>query len=95
MDSEELEEEERVMGLERSSQRAEWLRLAAHPGKDGNPDLMAVRLVHQFLRRAEFRGSDVRLDLNVLYRPDAVIRTTIDPRRWVLKSGSGLEVATA
>ena len=78
-------EEEKVMCLDKNSQRAEWLRLCSHPGKDGDPSLLGVRLVHQYLRRAEFRGSDVRLDLNVAYRPDAMVRTTIDPRRWVWK----------
>ena len=30
----------------------------------------------------EFRGSDVRLDLGLFYRPDAAPRTSIDPGRW-------------
>ena len=47
--------------------------------------MLGVRLIHQYLRRMEFRGSDVRLDLGVAYRPDAIIRTTVDPRQWVWK----------
>ena len=27
-------------------------------------------LVHHFLRRSEYRGSDVRLDLGIVYKPD-------------------------
>ena len=35
-------------------------------GKDGGARLVNVRLIHQYLRRMEFRGSDVRLDLQVV-----------------------------
>ena len=28
------------------------------------------KLVHHFLRRSEYRGSDVRLDLGIVYKPD-------------------------
>ncbi len=31
----------------------------------------------------EFRGSDVRLDLGVLFKPDLAPRTSIDPSRWI------------
>ena len=55
-------------------------------GKDGGARLLNVRLIHQYLRRMEFRGSDVRLDLQVVYRPDAVVRATVDPGRWVWKT---------
>ena len=80
-----LDEEEALMAMEKKEKRMEWLRLCAHHGKDGDPSMLGVRLVHQYLRRMEFRGSDVRLDLGVAYRPDAIIRTTVDPRRWVWK----------
>lgn len=39
-------------------------------------------MVHQFLRRAKFRGSDVRLDLGLIWRPDSMARTTINSKRW-------------
>ena len=62
------------------------MRLCGHSTKkDQDPKFLASRLVYQYLRRMEFRGSDVRLDLGVVYRPDAIIRTTVDPRRWVWK----------
>lgn len=79
-------EEERLLSQEKGIRRAEWIRLAAHHGDPGDFRLLGARLVHQYLRRMEYRGSDVRLDLNVAYRPDALIRTTIDPRRWVWKT---------
>lgn len=41
------------------------------------------KLVHHFLRRSEYRGSDVRLDLGIVYKPDMAPRTSIDPSRWV------------
>ena len=41
------------------------------------------KIVHHYLRRMEFRGSDVRLDLGVLFKPDMAPRTSIDPSRWV------------
>ena len=72
--------------------KEEWLRLAGHSfGKDGGARLLNVRLIHQYLRRMEFRGSDVRLDLQVVYRPDAAVRTTVDPRRWVWKTAQSYE----
>ena len=43
---------------------------------------LSVALVSQFVRRQEYRGSDVRLDVGLLYRPEAYPRTSIDPRRW-------------
>lgn len=51
--------------------------------------MLNARLIHQCLRRMEFRGSDVRLDLQVVYRPDAVVRATVGPGRWVWKTGQG------
>ena len=43
---------------------------------------MSQALIHHYLRRMEFRGSDVRLDVGLFYRPDAAPRTSIDPSRW-------------
>eukprot|EP00435_Cladocopium_sp_Y103_P072274 s233_g39.t1 len=44
---------------------------------------LSSRLVAAFIRRQEFRGSDVRLDLGSLYRPDSFPRGSIDPSRWL------------
>ncbi|CAJ1461453.1 unnamed protein product [Effrenium voratum] len=82
----EKEEEDRLLQIEKPPGLMEWLRMSSRDGERlPDPKLLAARLVHQYLRRAEFRGSDVRLDLQVVYRPDAVARTTVDPRRWVWK----------
>eukprot|EP00435_Cladocopium_sp_Y103_P061594 s1327_g23.t1 len=79
---EENNEEEKLLSQEKSARRAEWMRLCTHSKKGGkDPDFLGARLVHQFLRRTEFRGSDVRLDLGVTYRPDAIQRCSVDPRR--------------
>jgi hypothetical protein len=84
----ELEEEEAIMALEKDDRRAEWLRLSGHHGaKTETVNPLNVRLVHHFLRRAEFRGSDVRLDLGLVWRPDTIARTSINPKRWIWKVG--------
>ena len=51
-------------------------------------EMLAERLIHEFLRRTEFRGSDVRLDVGTLYRPDVAPRSTINPRRWRWVTGA-------
>lgn len=56
------EEEEAILELVKNQKKEEWLRLASHSfGKDGGARLLNVRLIHQYLRRMQFRGSDVRL----------------------------------
>lgn len=44
---------------------------------------LAVQMVQAFVRRQEYRGSDVRLDVSTLYRPDAFPRATVNPHRWL------------
>ena len=44
--------------------------------------VLSQSLIHHYLRRMEFRGSDVRLDVGLFYRPEAAPRTSIDPSRW-------------
>eukprot|EP00435_Cladocopium_sp_Y103_P043342 s1615_g12.t1 len=84
----ELEEEEAVMTQPVAPKNAEWLKLCGHP-KAGEitADPLSVRLILQYLRRMEYRGSDIRLDLGVIFKGDTVRRTTIDPRRWLWKTG--------
>ena len=79
-----LEGEEILGANEGDQKKAEWLRLAGHVGVSGKAaNLLSIRLVRQFLRRTEFRGSDVRLDLGLIWRLDAVARKTINPKQWV------------
>eukprot|EP00435_Cladocopium_sp_Y103_P009408 s1897_g2.t1 len=40
-------------------------------------------LVGAYLRRQEFKGSDVRLDISALYRPDSFPRGSVEPSRWI------------
>eukprot|EP00435_Cladocopium_sp_Y103_P030320 s1304_g7.t1 len=44
---------------------------------------LAVQMVQAFVRRQEYRGSDVRLDVGTLYRPDAFPRASVNPHRWL------------
>ena len=44
---------------------------------------LSVKLVSAFIRRQELRGSDVRLDVGSLYRPEAFPRGSIDPTKWL------------
>ena len=44
-----------------------------------------LALVAEFSRRAEYRGSDVRLDVSEAYRTLSWPRMSIDPRRWICK----------
>eukprot|EP00435_Cladocopium_sp_Y103_P065934 s1385_g28.t1 len=77
---EENDEEERLLSQEKGQRRAEWMRLCTHSKKGGSdPQFLGARLVHQFLRRTEFRGSDVRLDLGITYRPDSIQRSSVPP----------------
>ena len=43
---------------------------------------MSSLLVREFLRNTEYRGSDVRLDVGVVYRPLAWPRMSISPDKW-------------
>eukprot|EP00435_Cladocopium_sp_Y103_P049740 s1238_g15.t1 len=44
---------------------------------------LCSKLVAAYIRRQEYRGSDVRLDVGALYRPDSFPRGAISPYRWV------------
>ena len=44
---------------------------------------MAIQMVGAFIRRQEYRGSDVRLDVGTLYRPECFPRATVNPHRWL------------
>lgn len=48
---------------------------------------LSVKLVSAFIRRQELRGSDVRLDVGSLYRPEAFPRGSIDPSKWLWHVG--------
>eukprot|EP00435_Cladocopium_sp_Y103_P040117 s199_g10.t2 len=40
-------------------------------------------VVAAYLRRQEYRGSDVRLDISAVYRPDSYPRGSVEPFRWI------------
>ena len=52
-------------------------------------------LVSEFARRAEYRGSDVRLDVGEIHRSLAWPRMSIDPHRWVWKFVKALRFTRA
>ena len=79
----ETESEELALLAESRRNIPEWIRPSVN---DVDPEVvkrMGQQLVHQYLRRMEFRGSDIRLDLGIVYKPDMAPRTSIDPSRWV------------
>ena len=54
---------------------------ARHLSRARRPRLFWVS-AQAFVPRQEYRGSDVRLDVGTLYRPDAFPRATVNPHRW-------------
>eukprot|EP00438_Fugacium_kawagutii_P022996 Skav216829 [mRNA] locus=scaffold2314:109375:114908:+ [translate_table: standard] len=43
---------------------------------------LSQAIVSAYVRRQEYRGSDVRLDLGALYRPDSFPRGSVQANRW-------------
>ena len=48
---------------------------------------LSSQLVMAFVRRQEFRGCDVRLDVGTLYKPDSFPREGINPKKWLWHVG--------
>eukprot|EP00438_Fugacium_kawagutii_P016600 Skav236386 [mRNA] locus=scaffold29:74303:80602:- [translate_table: standard] len=46
---------------------------------------LMAQLVSYFLRRVEHRGSDIRLDADVIFKPGNCARSSIDPNKWEWK----------
>ena len=78
----ETEAEELALLPFRRLKKAEWIRPSEAFVSPEREKHLRSQLVLHFLRRMEFRGSDVRLDLGLFYRPEAAPRTSIDPSRW-------------
>ena len=66
--------------LEKWEKRGRSKALAAELMSDAN---LSQALVSAYVRRQEYRGSDVRLDVGSLYRPDAFPRASINPNKWI------------
>ena len=79
---EETEAEELAMLPARKMGKPHWVRPSSSFVSPEKEKHLRSQLVLHFLRRMEFRGSDVRLDLGLFYRPEAAPRTSIDPSRW-------------
>eukprot|EP00438_Fugacium_kawagutii_P030713 Skav213067 [mRNA] locus=scaffold364:748159:750546:- [translate_table: standard] len=66
----------------------ELLLLDTHQ-PDGDEQLvhqqLMSKLVSYFLRRVEHRGSDIRLDADVIFKPGNCARSSIDPGKWEWK----------
>ena len=77
------ESEELNLVAEKRMFRPQWIRPPEDFMESNQVKEFSQRLVHHYLRRMEFRGSDVRLDLGIVFRPDAAPRTSIDPSRWI------------
>ena len=79
---EESESEHLALVSEKRMRAPYWIRPEEDWPEGEDMKSMTQRIVHHYLRRMEFRGSDVRLDLGMFYRPDVAPRTSIDPSRW-------------
>ena len=47
--------------------------------------VLMSRLVHHFLRKVEYRGSDIRVDTSLIFKPGSIPRTSVNPDKWVWK----------
>ncbi len=79
---EESESEHLALVSEKRMRAPYWIRPEEDWPEGEDMKSMTQRIVHHYLKRMEFRGSDVRLDLGMFYRPDVAPRTSIDPSRW-------------
>ena len=68
---------------------AEWLekvekksRSSALIGDLQNEEKLSQLLISAYVRRQEFKGSDVRLDVGSLCRPDSFPRASLAPGKW-------------
>ncbi len=85
--TEESEGEELALLAEGRMLKPEWIKPSAEMMEMDRVKELSQQMVHHFLRRAEYRGSDVRLDVGLIYKPDAAPRTSVDPTRWVWTVG--------
>lgn len=46
-----------------------------------------TRLIGHFLRKVEIKGSDIRLDTDVVFKPSSCPRSAIDPLKWEWRHG--------
>eukprot|EP00438_Fugacium_kawagutii_P019945 Skav209628 [mRNA] locus=scaffold4224:30594:35975:+ [translate_table: standard] len=49
--------------------------------------VLMSRLVGHFLRKVEIKGSDIRLDSDVIFKPNSCPRSAIDPSKWTWRHG--------
>ncbi len=77
------ESEELNLVAEKRMFKPKWIRPPEDFMEASQVKEFSQQLVHHYLRRMEFRGSDVRLDLGIVFRPDSAPRTSIDPSRWI------------
>jgi len=91
----ESESEELSLLAEKRMIRPEWIKPSSEIMEMERVKQLSQQMVHHFLRRAEYRGSDVRLDAGLIYKPDAAPRTSVDPTRWVWTVGDAYPFKTA
>ena len=65
-----------------AASREEAVRAESSSSGEIPAEIAAKALVLGLLRRADHRGTDVRIDLQLPFRPDAWPRTSICPQRW-------------
>eukprot|EP00438_Fugacium_kawagutii_P027760 Skav215993 [mRNA] locus=scaffold4693:119449:124700:+ [translate_table: standard] len=62
-----------------------------HPQNDLDEEIQSktlmAKLVGHFLRKVEIKGSDIRLDSDVIFKPGSCPRSAIDPDKWEWRHG--------
>ena len=71
------------VGSRRFRGRVERVEIPRSPGVSERDLNLSIQMVGAFVRRQEYRNSDIRLDVGTLYRPDAFPRATVNPHRWL------------
>ena len=89
------ESEELALLAEKRMIKPEWIKPSSEIMEMERVKQLSQQMVHHFLRRAEYHGSDVRLDVGLIYKPDAAPRTSVDPTRWVWTVGDAYPFKTA
>eukprot|EP00438_Fugacium_kawagutii_P004694 Skav217774 [mRNA] locus=scaffold1782:124:5579:+ [translate_table: standard] len=74
--------EDQVEQFERIPVQAPKLKVGPVTGLAETEQQRAIQMVAAFVKRQEYRGSDVRLDVGTMFRPDAYPRATVNPHKW-------------
>eukprot|EP00438_Fugacium_kawagutii_P016319 Skav222801 [mRNA] locus=scaffold1419:399983:408357:+ [translate_table: standard] len=74
--------EAQVEKFEQIPTKAPKLKPGPVQGLSDDERRRSIQMVAAFVKRQEYRGSDVRLDIGTMYRPEAFPRATVNPHKW-------------